>query len=99
MAAPRWNGKRRNGQARHPRSSYDDEIRAEIAPIRHDGYYYYQSRVFGVASVSVPIIDADGICVAGVQVAGDILDLTEHRVPILSIEVRRAASAITDRIS
>jgi len=43
--------------------------------------------------VSVPIIDADGICVAGVQVAGDILDLTEDRVPILSIEVRRAASA------
>src|SRR6478609_1267900 len=28
-----------------------------------------------------------------------ILDLTEDRVPILSIEVRRAASAITDRIS
>ena len=72
----------------------------EIARIRHDGYYYsYQSRVFGVASVSVPIIDADGICVAGVQVAGDILDLTEDRVPTLSIEVRRAASAITDRIS
>lgn len=78
----------------------DDDFRAEMAVIRRHGYVYsHQGRAFGVASVAAPVLDAAGTCIAGVQVAGDIIDLTEDRVPKLSIEVRRAASAIAERIS
>jgi DNA-binding IclR family transcriptional regulator len=78
----------------------DDQFREEIKRIRHDGYHYsYQNRAFGVASVAAPVLDGSGVCIAGVQVVGDILDLTEDRVPKLSIEVRRAAAAIAERIS
>lgn len=81
------------------RSSHAD-FRAEMDQIRRDGYYYsHQGRAFGVASVAAPILDLVGVCAAGVQVAGDIIDLTEDRVPRLCIEVRRAASAIAERIS
>jgi IclR family acetate operon transcriptional repressor len=77
----------------------DAVFREEMARIRRDGFYYSaQGRAFGVASVTAPILDSSGECIAGVQVAGDILDLTEDRVPKLSIEVRRAASAIAERI-
>jgi DNA-binding IclR family transcriptional regulator len=78
----------------------DDEFYTEIKQIRHDGYSYSsQGRAIGVASVAAPILDAHGTCVAGVQVAGSILDVTEEDIPRLSIEVRRAASAIAERIS
>jgi DNA-binding IclR family transcriptional regulator len=77
----------------------EDQFRTEMDQVRRDGFYYsHQGRAFGVASVAAPILDAAGVCIAGVQVAGGIIDLTEDRVPRLSIEVRRAASAIVERI-
>lgn len=75
------------------------EFHAEVEQIRRDGYCYsQQERALGVASVAAPIVGEDGDCIAGIQVAGDIHDLTEDRVPKLAIEVRRAASAIADRV-
>lgn len=77
----------------------DDEFVAEMEQIRRDGFTYsQQQRALGVASVAAPIFNRDGDCIAGIQVAGDIHDLTEDRVPKLAIEVRRAASAIAERI-
>lgn len=74
------------------------ELIEEMEAIREAGYYYSrQGRAFGVSSVAAPIMNADGTCVAGLQVAGGIEVLTEDRVDMLSIEVRRAASAIAAR--
>jgi DNA-binding IclR family transcriptional regulator len=73
---------------------------AEMAAIRAQGYAVsFQGRVVGVASLAAPILDRDMTCIAGVQVAGTVQDLTPERVPDLSAEVRRAAAAIADRVS
>lgn len=78
----------------------DDDFYAEVEQIRREGYTYsQQQRALGVASVAAPILGREGDCIGGVQVAGDIHDLTEDRVPKLAIEVRRAASAIADRLA
>lgn len=71
----------------------------EMEAVRSNGYHYsFQGRAFGVSSVAAPILDKDGNCVAGIQVAGGIEVLTEDRVEMLSLEVRRASSAVSNRI-
>lgn len=75
------------------------EFLAEMATIRAQGYVFsYQGRVVGVSSLAAPILNEDKSCLAGVQVAGTVHDLTHERVADLSIEVRRAAAAIAERV-
>jgi DNA-binding IclR family transcriptional regulator len=73
---------------------------AEIASIRQRGYGFSCSeRVPGMASVAAPVPRPDGRYAGAVQVSAFAEDLPEQEVESLSAEVRRAASAISQRLS
>jgi DNA-binding IclR family transcriptional regulator len=70
---------------------------ADLERIRAQGYYIaHAERTVGMASVSAPVLDSDGVTRAALCVSGDRQVLTDERLHQLSIEVRRAALAIAD---
>ncbi|MFY0408892.1 IclR family transcriptional regulator [Solicola sp. PLA-1-18] len=72
-------------------SALDDELRL----IRERGYAVaVNERVVGAASVSAPVVAADGSCTTAVQVAGHAPDFDDELVERLSVDVRQAASAL-----
>ncbi|HEY9053587.1 MAG TPA: IclR family transcriptional regulator [Rectinemataceae bacterium] len=54
-------------------------------------------RVMGVASVAAPIMNASGMTIAAVNIAGPVDRMTAERLDALSVEIRRAAKAISDQ--
>lgn len=76
-----------------------DELDADLAEIRESGFYVSrQGRAIGVASIAAPILVGGVDCVAGVQVAGRIEEMTEDRDEELTAEVRRAAAVIAQKL-
>jgi len=70
----------------------------ELEQIRRQGYVICRNeRTVGTASVGAPVLDANGATVAVVGVAGHTDRLTVKKQRHLSIEVRNAANAISDR--
>jgi DNA-binding IclR family transcriptional regulator len=70
----------------------------ELDQIRRQGYVISRNeRTLGAASVGAPVVDACGMTIAAVAVAGHTERLTMKRLNYLSIEVRGAAKAIAER--
>ena len=70
----------------------------DIDQIRRQGYVISRNeRTMGAASVGAPVVDANGMTIAAVAVAGHAERLTLKRLNDLSIEVRGAAKAIAER--
>ena len=70
----------------------------ELSKIRRQGYVISRNeRTIGAASVGAPVVDASGMTIAAVAVAGHTERLTLKRLNYLSIEVRAAAKAIAER--
>jgi DNA-binding IclR family transcriptional regulator len=70
----------------------------ELDCIRRQGYVISRNeRTMGAASVGAPVVDANGITIAAVTVAGHTDRLTMKKLRHLSVEVRSAAKAISDR--
>jgi DNA-binding IclR family transcriptional regulator len=73
---------------------------AEIARIRQQGFGVAQSeRVPGMASVAAPVLRPDGSYAGAVQISALAEDLREAELDTLTVEVRRAAAAISQRLS
>ena len=71
---------------------------AEIEQIRRQGYSISDSeRAIGTFSIAAPIIDSEGATIAAVSAAGATERLTPNKIESLSIEVRAAAKAISER--
>ncbi|HEX2922538.1 MAG TPA: IclR family transcriptional regulator [Chloroflexota bacterium] len=70
---------------------------AELQRIRQQGFAVSMNeRTFGVASVTAAIRHPDGSTVAALSVVGPAESVTQDRIPQLSVEVRRAAQAISE---
>lgn len=70
----------------------------ELEQIRRQGYVISRNeRTMGAASVGAPVINAQGVTIAAVAVAGHADRLTMKRLQSLSVEVRGAAKAIAER--
>jgi DNA-binding IclR family transcriptional regulator len=70
----------------------------ELEQIRRQGYVISRNeRTMGAASVGAPVLDANGKTIAVVVVAGPTDRMTMRKLKHLSIEVRNAANAISDR--
>ncbi|GAB2831994.1 IclR family transcriptional regulator [Microbacterium insulae] len=75
------------------------DFTAELSRIRKEGFSWSSNgRVIGVASIAAPIFDRSHKCIAGVQVAASISDLSEQDIPSVSVEVRRAAAVIGETL-
>jgi DNA-binding IclR family transcriptional regulator len=75
-----------------------DHFRDDLKRIRDRGFSHaYGERVPGMASVAAPVVDADGVVTAAVQVAGHQEDVAQERIEPLGVEVQRAAFAIARR--
>jgi DNA-binding IclR family transcriptional regulator len=75
-----------------------DHFRDDLKRIRDRGFSHaYGERVPGMASVAAPVVDADGVVTAAVQVAGHQEDVGQERIEPLGVEVQRAAFAIARR--
>jgi DNA-binding IclR family transcriptional regulator len=71
---------------------------AELDQVRRQGYAIAcNERTMGAVSVGAPVVDAGGATIAVVTVAGQAERLTLKRLEQLSVEVRAAAKAITER--
>ena len=71
---------------------------AELDQVRRQGYAIAcNERTIGASSVSAPVVNAGGATIAAVTVAGQADRLTPKRLEQLSIEVRVAAKAISER--
>ncbi|WP_343941876.1 IclR family transcriptional regulator [Pseudonocardia zijingensis] len=72
---------------------------AELAKIRQQGFgVAYSERVLGMASVAAPVLRSDGHYAAAVQVSALAEDLKSQELELLSVEVRRAAAAVSQRL-
>jgi DNA-binding IclR family transcriptional regulator len=75
-----------------------DHFRDDLKRIRDRGFSHaYGERVPGMASVAAPVVDADGVVTAAVQVAGHQEDVAQERIEPPGVEVQRAAFAIARR--
>jgi DNA-binding IclR family transcriptional regulator len=75
-----------------------DHFRDDLKRIRDRGFSHaYGERVPGMASVAAPVVDADGVVTAAVQVAGHQEEVAQERIEPLGVEVQRAAFAIARR--
>ena len=69
---------------------------AELEKIREQGFAVsINERTIGAASVAAPITRADGTTIAALAVVGPTESVALERIPQLSVEVRRAAQAIS----
>lgn len=81
--------------ARQSRAQLDHDL----AAVREHGYYFArQERAIGVGSIAAPILTSDGRCLAGIQIAGRVQELTEVREQEVATEVRRAAAVIAQKL-
>lgn len=73
---------------------------AEIAKIRQQGYGIARSeRVPGMSSVAAPVLRPDGSYAGATQISALAEDLRDQELDSLVVEVRRAAVAISLRLS
>ena len=80
--------------------SQTQQFRTDIERVREQGFSVAQNeRAVGLSSVAAPIACGDRGVVCALQVSGTIADLTPDRVEPLSVEVRRAAAAVSRRIA
>ena len=76
-----------------------DAFQAELITIRKQGYSEsHDERVMGVASVAAPVLGRDGHCIAGIQVVGPTANPAFGDVTGLSLEIRQAATALSNRL-
>lgn len=76
-----------------------EELERDLAAIRDQGYYFaLEERAIGVGSIAAPILTAAGDCVAGIQIAGRVQELTRLREQEFAVEVRRAAAVIAQKL-
>ena len=72
---------------------------AELEKVRRQGYgVSLNERVIGTMSVGAPVCDAQGRTIAAVAVVGASDRMKPKKIEKLSIEVRGAARAITERL-
>lgn len=75
------------------------ELREELVLIRERGYAVSHSeRNIGSASVSAPIRNHEGICIAGISISGPESRFTEDRLPMLIEQVTVTAKNISNRL-
>ncbi|MDA8124956.1 MAG: IclR family transcriptional regulator [Deltaproteobacteria bacterium] len=75
-----------------------ESFEADIACIRQRGYSFSNSeRIVGIFSIAAPVLDGEGNTIAAVVVSGASERVTPKRIERLSIQVRAAAKAITER--
>lgn len=75
------------------------ELTDELTTIRQQGWSYsVDERVVGAASVAAPVVQADGRCIAAIQVAGPSSYPAFENPDTLSVEVRQAAAALSARL-
>jgi IclR family acetate operon transcriptional repressor len=73
---------------------------ADIAKIRQQGLgVAFSERVFGMASVAAPVVRPDGRYAGAAQISALAEDMPEEELESLTVEVRRAAAAISQRLS
>jgi IclR family acetate operon transcriptional repressor len=71
---------------------------AELERVRKLGYAIScNERKMGAVSVSAPVVDAGGGTIAAITVTGQTERLTLKRLEQLSVEIRAAAKAVTER--
>ena len=71
---------------------------AELRRVRQQGYAVsLGERMLGIVAVAAPVMDANGITIAALSVAGAADRLTSKKVDWLSVEVRDAAKMIAER--
>jgi len=71
---------------------------AELRRVRQQGYAVsLGERMLGIVAVAAPVMDAKGITIAALSVAGAADRLTSKKVDWLSVEVRDAAKMIAER--
>lgn len=77
-----------------------DELDAQLDKIRSDGYAISISeRLYGIASVTAPVRAPDDTLVGVLGVTGDAAnDFTDNQIAQLIPEVRRAATALGERL-
>jgi IclR family acetate operon transcriptional repressor len=76
-----------------------EDLRAELDEIRREGVAFStDERVVGTSSVAAPVFNADGQCIAIVQVAGPASDPAFTDRSSLGVEVRQAAAALAARL-
>lgn len=77
-----------------------DELDAQLDKIRSDGYAISISeRLYGIASVTAPVRGPDDVLVGVLGVTGDAAnDFTDAQIAQLIPEVRRAATALGERL-
>lgn len=72
---------------------------AELAKIRQQGFgVAFSERVPGMTSLAAPVLRSDGHYAAAAQVSALAADLPDQELESLSVEVRRAAAAISQRL-
>ena len=75
------------------------ELNAQLDKIRSDGYALSISeRQYGIASVTAPVRAPDDTLVGVLGVTGNANDFTDTRIAQLTPEVRRAATALGERL-
>ena len=71
---------------------------AELRRVRQQGYAVsLGERMLGIVAVAAPVMDAKGITIAALSVAGAADRLTSKKIDWLSVEVRDAAKMIAER--
>lgn len=76
-----------------------EQFERQLTDIRTAGYSQARGeREPGMASVAAPVLDGQGHAVCAIQVAGHQDEIPVDRVPLLSVEVRRAARAIAQQL-
>lgn len=71
---------------------------SELDCIRRQGYAVSMGeRMLGIVAVAAPVVDADGVTVAAVSLAGAKDRMTPDKIEWLSIAVRDAARMISER--
>lgn len=85
---------------RTPRSIRTLEaLRAELAKVREQGYALNnQEFVMWLRSVAAPVYDDLGQLAAGLSVSGTLPEIPSKRIPVLAMEVRKAAEEISQAL-
>ena len=75
-----------------------EDLLARLERIRQRGFdVSCNERTIGVVSVGAPVLGPDGATVAAIAVIGPSERMTEEKMEHLSVEVRRAAQALSER--
>lgn len=82
-----------------PESLHLDALERQLARIREQGYATsIEEREVGAAAVAVPVLNADGICVAALSVSGPVDRYPDEQVSVFANACQHAAARIAERI-